>query len=125
MFIWDEFTEFFNNNARSLTGFQEIAEISETDPFYLMIVTHKSAGLFDDADKDKSKILDRFIKPTCIIELPENMAFQLMGAAMEKNQDETVLEDWDITVDDLYERTHESRKIVQSNVLQLSSYVHR
>lgn len=29
------------------------------------------------------------------------MAFQLMGAAMEKNQDETVLEDWDITVDDL------------------------
>lgn len=115
VFIWDEFTEFFNNNARSLTGFQEIAEISETDPFYLIIVTHKSSGLFDDADKDKSKILDRFIKPTCIIELPENMAFQLMGAALEKNQDETVLEDWDITVDDLYERTHESRKIVQSN----------
>lgn len=61
VFIWDEFTEYFNNNARSLTGFQEIAELSETDPFYLIIVTHKSAGLFDDADKDKFKILDRFI----------------------------------------------------------------
>lgn len=115
VFIWDEFTEFFNNNARSLTGFQEIAEISETDPFYLIIVTHKSAGLFDDADKDKSKILDRFIKPTCIIELPENMAFQLMGAAMEKNSDEAVLEDWEMTVDDLYDRTHDSRKIVKSS----------
>lgn len=67
MFIWDEFTEFFNNNARSLTGFQEIAEISETDPFYLMIVTHVRVPVyFDDADKDKSKILDRFIKPTVL-----------------------------------------------------------
>lgn len=115
VFIWDEFTEYFNNNARILTGFQEIAEISETDPFYLIIVTHKSAGLFDDADKDKSKILDRFIKPTCIIELPENMAFQLMGAAMEKNQDEAVLDDWEMTVDDLYDRTHDSRVIVKSS----------
>lgn len=115
VFIWDEFTEFFNNNARSLTGFQEIAEISETDPFYLIIVTHKSAGLFDDADKDKSKILDRFIKPTCIIELPENMAFQLMGAAMEKNKDEVVLQDWEMTVDDLYDRTYDSRKIVKNS----------
>lgn len=39
---------------------------------YLMIVTHKSAALFSDADKDKRKILDRFISPTCMIELPEN-----------------------------------------------------
>ena len=115
VFIWDEFTEFFNNNARNLTGFQEIAEISETDPFYLIIVTHKSAGLFNDADKDKSKILDRFIEPTCIIELPEDMAFQLMGTAMEKNQDEAVAADWEITVDDLYNRTYDSRKIVKSN----------
>lgn len=115
VFIWDEFTEYFNNNARSLTGFQEIAELSETDPFYLIIVTHKSAGLFDDADKDKFKILDRFIKPTCIIELPENMAFQLMGAAMEKNKDEAVSADWEMTVDDLYDRTHASRTLVKSS----------
>lgn len=115
VFIWDEFTEYFNNNARNLTGFQKIAEISETDPFYLIIVTHKSAGLFNDEDKDKTKILDRFIKPTCIIELPENMAFQLMGAAMEKNKDEAVLDDWEMTVEDLYDRTHDSRKLVKSS----------
>ena len=114
VFIWDEFTEYFNNNARNLTGFQKIVELSETDPFYMIIVTHKSAGLFDDADKDKIKILDRFVKPTCIIELPENMAFQLMGIAMEKNGDEVVLEDWKETVDELYDRTNESRAIVKS-----------
>lgn len=112
VFIWDEFTEFFGNNLRNLTGFQEIAEISETDPFYLLIVTHKSAGLFSDADKDKTKILDRFIKPTCIIELPENIAFQLMGEAMQKKDDETILEDWKETVDTLYEYTKDSRKLV-------------
>lgn len=33
VFIWDEFTEYFNNNARNLTGFQKIVELSETDPF--------------------------------------------------------------------------------------------
>lgn len=114
VFIWDEFTEFFNNNARSLTGFQEIVELSETEPFYMIIVTHKSAGLFHDGDKDKSKILDRFIKPTCIIELPENMAFQLMGAAMEKNKDQVVLNEWKEIVKDLDGRTYASREIIKA-----------
>lgn len=115
VFIWDEFTEFFGNNMRSLTGFQEIAEISATDPFYLMIVTHKSSGLFSDADKDKNKILDRFVKPTCIIELPEHIAFQLMGAAMEKNKDEQVFAEYQEAVEDLYDRTKDSRGLVKKS----------
>ena len=114
VFIWDEFTEFFNNNARSLTGFQEIVELSQTAPFYMIIVTHKSAGLFHDGDKDKSKILDRFINPTCIIELPESMAFQLMGAAMEKTKDQVVLNKWKEIVKELDERTYASREIVRA-----------
>ena len=115
VFIWDEFTEYFNNNARNLTGFQKIVELSETDPFYMVIVTHKSAGLFDDVDKDKTKILDRFVKPTCKIELPENMAFKLMGTAMKKSQDVVVLEEWIETVEDLYDRTYDSRTIVKNS----------
>jgi hypothetical protein len=115
VFIWDEFTEFFENNSRNLTGFQEIVEISETDPFYMVIVTHKSAGLFSDADKDKSKILDRFIKPTCIIELPENMALQLMAVAMRKNDDELLKKEWNKVFEDLYSRTHDSRKTIESD----------
>jgi len=114
VFIWDEFTEFFQNNMRGLTGFQKIAEISATDPFYLVIVTHKSSAMFADTDKDKTKILDRFFKPTCLIELPENMAIQLMGAAMEKNKDPLVLGDWDALVGDLYDRTKDSRKLVKA-----------
>ena len=34
LFVWDEFTEFFQNNPNSLTGFQTLAEISLSHPFY-------------------------------------------------------------------------------------------
>lgn len=114
VFIWDEFTNYFENNLRALTGFQQIVEISATDPFYMIIVTHKSAGLFSDTDKDQKRILDRFVKPTCNISLPENMAFRLMGSAMVKNSDPVVLEDWEETADELYDRTSDSRKLVKS-----------
>lgn len=51
-----------------LTTFQKLAELSETDPFYLVIVTHKSEE-FSRKDNDK-KLLGRFVSPTCLIELP-------------------------------------------------------
>lgn len=114
VFIWDEFTNYFEHNLKALTGFQQIVEISATDPFYMIIVTHKSAGLFSDTDKDQKRILDRFVKPTCNITLPENMAFRLMGSAMVKKEDEQVLADWEETADELYDRTKESRKLVKT-----------
>lgn len=114
VFIWDEFTEYFYNNTRNLTGFQELIEISETDPFYFILVTHVSTGLFSDRDQDFIKLNGRFVNPHCQISLPENIAFQLMGAAMEKNSDPEVLQDWDLTTDDLQDRTRESRKQVKS-----------
>lgn len=114
VFIWDEFTEYFYNNSRNLTGFQELCEISETDPFYFLLVTHVSTGLFHDRDQDFIKLNGRFVNPHSLISLPENIAFQLMGAAMEKSQDPAVLEVWGETIDDLSERTKESRKLVKS-----------
>lgn len=114
VFIWDEFTEYFYNNTRNLTGFQELIEISETDPFYFILVTHVSTGLFSDRDQDFIKLNGRFVNPHSLISLPENIAFQLMGAAMEKNNNEDVLEDWEDITDELKDRTKESRKLVKS-----------
>ena len=114
VFIWDEFTEYFYNNTRNLTGFQELIEISETDPFYFILVTHVSTGLFSDRDQDFIKLNGRFVNPHSQISLPENIAFQLMGAAMEKNSDPEVLKDWADTTDDLQDRTRKSRKLVKS-----------
>lgn len=113
VFIWDEFTEYFTHNRNALTGFQRLAQMSATEPFYLCIVTHKSKALFDDADRDKSKILDRFVSPTCKLELPENIAFQLIGQALEKNNDPAVLQEWQECADDLNSRLQDSRKLVK------------
>lgn len=114
VFIWDEFTEYFYNNARNLTGFQELCEISETDPFYFILVTHVTQGLFHERDQDFIKLNGRFVSPHSLISLPENIAFQLMGAAMEKNTDPAVVDDWELAIDDLVDRTRESRKIVKT-----------
>lgn len=114
VFIWDEFTEYFYNNARNLTGFQELCEISETDPFYFILVTHVTQGLFHERDQDFIKLNGRFVSPHSLISLPENIAFQLMGAAMEKNTDPAVVEDWELAIGDLVDRTGESRKLVKS-----------
>lgn len=112
-FIWDEFTEFFKNNARHLTGFQQIVDLSSRIPFYMIIVTHDVMHIFPEGDKDWKKIMDRFLQPICNIELPENMAFKLMGQAMQESRDEGVQKDWHDTRDSLYERTHESRERVK------------
>lgn len=115
VFIWDEFTEYFSNNTHRLTGFQRILDFSQTEPFCFIPVTHRSEAGIDDADTDKPKILGRFIKPTCIIELPENMAFQLMGAAMQVVDDPVVAKEWNEILFDLEERTVESRKRIKQS----------
>ena len=113
VFIWDEFSEYFKNNMRNLTGFQQIADLSGSAPFYLLIVTHDVTHIFSEDDKDGRKVKGRFIDPICKIELPENMAFKLMGKAMEKNTEPLTLERWNETVDELTDRTNESRKLVR------------
>lgn len=112
IFIWDEFSEFFTNNMRALTGFQQIAEISATDPFYLMIVTHQAENIFPQGDADYNKLKDRFMKPVCRIELPDKTAFRLMAHSMKKKNDEDIKNEWDEIVYDLYRRTENSRKLV-------------
>lgn len=113
MFIWDEFTEYFRNNMRALTGFQKIVDVSGNDPFYMIIVTHNVTHIFPESDKDWKKIMGRFVQPICNIELPENMAFRLMGEAMEESKNETVQAEWKENRNALYERTYESREIVK------------
>ncbi len=50
VFIWDEFTEYFKNNMRALTGFQKIVDLSGTNPFYLIIVTHDINHIFSETN---------------------------------------------------------------------------
>lgn len=93
VFIWDEFSEYFKNCQNSLTGFQTLVEVSQSAPFYFIIVTHESDGLVKNAS-DRSKISNRFIEPRVKIELPDNMAFQLMAQAMKETSDPVMKNEW-------------------------------
>ena len=112
VFIWDEFTDYFRNNMQAMTGFQKVADLSGDNPFYLIIVTHNVTHLFPDSNEDWKRVKDRFIDPICNIELPENMAFQLMGNAMAEVDDKVVQDEWHEVRDELYNRTKDSRTLV-------------
>ncbi|MBQ1298054.1 MAG: hypothetical protein IIY21_28705, partial [Clostridiales bacterium] len=114
LFVWDEFTEFFQNNPNSLTGFQTLAEISLSHPFYFMIVSHESRSLFLNADTAK-KILDRFVSPIKI-ELPENMAFRLMAQAMKTTSDLVLKKEWDGYKDELNDDLASVRATIRDGV---------
>ena len=96
LFVWDEFTEYFQNNSNTLTGFQTLTEISQSHPFYFLIVTHRTQALFEYVKRDEiKKILNRFVGDTTIqLEMPENMAFRLMAQAMKETKDTTLLPQW-------------------------------
>lgn len=113
LFVWDEFTEFFQNHPNNLTGFQTLAEISESSPFYFMIVTHKSEALFVNRETAK-KIMDRFV-PTIQIEMPENMAFRLMAQAMKKSEDPTLSAQWTEYAEELNENLQGVRHFIASS----------
>lgn len=115
VFIWDEFSEYFENNMHHLTGFQQIAELAATAPFCLLIVTHKAEGYFSDGDPDKRKILDRFVSPVHI-SLPENIAFELMAQAMKITDDPDKAAKWEKHKASLDRRTMQSRVAVKSKI---------
>lgn len=119
LFVWDEFTEFFQNNQNSLTGFQTLAEISLSHPFYFMIVSHESSSLFSNANTAK-KILDRFVPPVKI-ELPENMAFRLMAQAMKKTSDSVLASEWTIYANELNDSLEGVRATINNSAKKEST----
>ena len=92
IFAWDEFSEFMINHPMGLTGFQTLLEISLSNPFYFIIVTHEAEKIFADSSAAK-KFLDRFQKPI-EISLPENTAFNLLHQAMKLTDDPVLLNEW-------------------------------
>lgn len=109
VFIWDEFTEFFQSNMGHLTGFQRIVELSASAPFCMVIVTHKGEAMFGDNNTEWKKIRDRFVDPICNIELPENMALKLIGQALKKKTDESIRKEYEQYVQSIADSTKPAR----------------
>ena len=116
VFVLDEFSEFFQNNRGRLTDFQKLVETCVEVPFYLMVVAHQMGSYFHEKDTDAKKIKDRFI--SLDIDLPDNIAFNLMRDALKIKDDESAQRHWygesgnDGYLDDLQNDTKKSRKAV-------------
>ena len=94
VFVWDEFTEYFQNNQNSLTGFQTLVQLSASAPFYFLIVTHEAKSLIIDDDMRK-KILNRFVGDVAVrLEIPDNIAFRLLAKAMKVTSDPVLKQEW-------------------------------
>ncbi|NMB95867.1 MAG: hypothetical protein GYA02_04535, partial [Clostridiaceae bacterium] len=98
VFIWDEFSDFFQNNQKSITGFQELAQASGTIPFYFLLITHKVHSSYLPDPEVKKKIEARFKLKN--IEMADTTAFMLMKNALKKTED---LEDeWNVIAGELW-----------------------
>ena len=105
VFIWDEFSDYFRVNRESLADFQKLAELVNARPFFFVPVTHETDHLFTQADETWKKIRDRFVDVA--ITLPDNIAFDLIGAAFKAKP--SAAADWAIYEADLNSRLHDSR----------------
>jgi len=108
VFVLDEFSEFFENNRHELTAFQKLVETCSEMPFYLVVVSHQMEAYFNERDASAKKIKDRFMP--CNIEMPNNIAFDLMKDAMKIKED--LKDNWNRISQDLITRTTEARKEV-------------
>ncbi len=103
VFIWDEFNDYFKQNATSLSEFQKIVSISQEAPFYFIIVTHPLSSIVNGyAATDKSNpwsvVQQRFNKVE--ITLPDNIAFDLIGHAFSVKK--AAADKWNEMTNDLY-----------------------
>ena len=116
LFVWDEFTEYFQNNQNSLTGFQTLVQLSASTPFYFLIVTHEAKKLIIDDDMRK-KILNRFVGDVAVrIEIPDNIAFRLLAKAMKVTSDPFLEPEWQGYKAELNEELVKVRNTIISNV---------
>lgn len=125
LFVWDEFSEYFMKHSVSLTGFQTLAEISASHPFYFMLVTHESRSLFADAATAK-KTFNRFVGDAAVrIDLPENIAFDLMAKAMKPTTDPVLAPQWQRDKNDLNDELVNVRNLIVSGAKRQATLGHK
>ena len=98
VFMWDEFTEYFQNNQNTTTGLQEIAQASVDIPFYFLLITHKVHSQFIYDVDTRKKLEARFKMKR--IEMANTTAFMLMHQALDFVPD--LKNEWDSKAQNLW-----------------------
>ena len=113
--IWDEFSDYFKNNRNSLSEFQKIASLCQSTPFYFVIITHQTSSVIANKNDDAWKVIQqRYDGGFVEITLPDSIAFDLIGSALEVNPDTNVKNAWHKIADTLYSYVPESSKAVMN-----------
>ncbi len=115
VFVWDEFSDYFKQNKDSLSEFQKIVSLVQSKPFYFIAVTHDTQQMYIvEGDKNSQiKVSDRFVRVT--IDLPDNIAFELIGSAFKVKY--ALKEDWDLLINqDLIPATKDARRAVMDTI---------
>lgn len=115
--IWDEFSDYFRQNSTTLTEFQNIVSACQEMPFYFVIVTHPLSSLaknYDSSDKNSSWSVVRQRFDEVKIDLPDNIAFDLIGHAFKPKQ--AAEEHWKEMTDDLHAAVNNASMAVRDAV---------
>ncbi|MHB1154709.1 MAG: hypothetical protein ACYCWE_02850 [Eubacteriales bacterium] len=107
--IWDEFSSYFKNNRNSLDEFQKIASLAQSTAFYFVIVTHQTSSVISNPQDQSWKVVQQRYEFTEIT-LPDSIAFDLIGSALEVNP--AAKTTWDNTANNLYSLVPESSRAV-------------
>lgn len=107
--VWDEFSSFFTNNRNSLDEFQKIASLAQSTAFYFVIVTHQTSSVISNTQDQAWKVVQQRYEFTEIT-LPDSIAFDLIGSALEVNP--AAKTTWDSTASNLYALVPESSRAV-------------
>ncbi len=109
--FWDEFSDYFKSNRNVLGGFQNLAALAKSVPFYFVIVTHESGSLIG-SDQGSRLVLDRFGGNTEKVEIPDTIAFELIRDALKVKDAQRDI--WQELRDDLADRMRPALKAVRS-----------
>ena len=89
--LWDEFSSYFKQNLNTLDQLQSLVELCAIKPFEMIIVTHEIGALDRNGENTQLSniVKDRF--EVVRIEMPDNVAFDLIGHAMKPNVPRMIL----------------------------------
>lgn len=115
VFIWDEFSNYFMQNPTTFGTFQELAQLADTTPFYLVLITQAIATLFAEADQSAKILTKRFNIQH--ISLPDSTAFKLIGHGLKIK--DVYRAEWNCHRDDLNSRLEDARRAIVNVVPEL------
>ena len=93
IYLFDEFSDFIDDNAGHLKTFEAVTEAPDVNHFYLVPVTHKELRAYRGENSSEAKRAnDRFYFRN--LEMPNDIAFKLAKSAMREVDDAEMRREW-------------------------------